>query len=156
MNKKIFITICVVAGVFIVGMWIFIFVSLNAKPKQLDTNKVGTIIVPTAQGNVTTSNFEKSAVETSTDMTVLESNADYGISFNPKSNSFDIILNSAPLQTARDEVEAALVKDLGISNDDACKLTVTLSVPERLSSDTANINYGLSFCPNSVSLPSGN
>jgi len=35
-------------------------------------------------------------------------------------------------------------------------LTVTLSVPERLSSNAAGVNYELSFCPNSVSLPSGN
>jgi len=156
MNKKIFIIICVVAGIFIVGMWIFIFVSLNAKPKQLDTNKVNTIVVPTAQGNVTTSNFEKSAVGNYTETTVIESTADYGISFSPKSNSFDIVLNSTPLQTARNEAETALIKDLGISNDDACKLTVTLSVPERLSSNAAGVNYELSFCPNSVSLPSGN
>ena len=153
MSKRTFVIICVAAGTVIIGIWIFIFVSLNSQPKQLDNNKVSTVVIPTSQGNVTTGNFEKNAIGQYTTTTVLESNSDYGISFNPKSNSFDIVLNSTPLQNARNEAEATLIKDLGITNDDACKLTISLTVPTRLSVDAAGVNYGLSFCANGVPLP---
>jgi hypothetical protein len=77
---------------------------------------------------------------------------DYTIVFWAPASSFAISLLSKPLTAARHKAEQTFLKDLGVSQDDACKLAVNLGVPVSVDPDVAGILLGLSFCPGAVQL----
>jgi len=112
------------------------------------------IQISTAQGTVSTKEFVSSAQNVFPSNVIFKTtSSDYAISESQSTKSFNIALEAMPLQKSRDEAEADFLSQLGISQSDACKLTVDLGVPISVDSNASGVNYGLSFCPNSIALP---
>jgi hypothetical protein len=76
------------------------------------------------------------------------SNDDYFMAFYPNDKSFTITIQSINLEEARRRAEAAFLQALGITQDQACRLNVSLYVPDFVSSKNSGQDFGLSFCPN--------
>ncbi|MCX6762757.1 MAG: hypothetical protein NT093_03160 [Candidatus Moranbacteria bacterium] len=91
--------------------------------------------------------------------TVVSGNADvqktpnYEIVYLANSKSFVISLSGINLADSRSQAEQAFLDSLGVSKEDACKLTVSLGVAPEANKNAAGKNYGLSFCPNGKPLP---
>lgn len=117
-------------------------------------SSTGKISIATPQGTVQTNNFTAGAQAVyPTNVVFQNTSNDYSISAATASNSFNIALLALPLQKSRTEAEAAFISQLGISQSDACKLTVDLGVPYSVDQNASGVNYGLSFCPGSKALP---
>ncbi|NTU67078.1 MAG: hypothetical protein HGB08_04120 [Candidatus Moranbacteria bacterium] len=114
-------------------------------------------LITTPQGNQIEINNPKKIAKEKLDEKdlVLESNGNYDIMyFNySKGPSFLITLSSPDLESSRTAGESKLIDLLGISKDQACKLNVSLTVPQDVSSPAAGYDYGLSFCPNGKPFP---
>jgi hypothetical protein len=102
----------------------------------------------TAQGNVTTTNFYQNAALITQDQqsVVIKNEADYSITYNVPDSSFIISILSTPLEAARQEAEAAFLSSLGISVQNACKLSVYEAVPIGVSDEYPGESFPLSFC----------
>lgn len=127
-------------------------VSPGATPAGAPTGATFTIGTP--QGSVIVNNFYKSADYITQDQqaVVLTQTFTYTIVYNISDSGFIISLLSTPLQAARTAAETAFLSDLGISQADACKLTVEEGVPISVSDQYPGVNLGLSFCPGAVAL----
>lgn len=73
---------------------------------------------------------------------------DYAIAFYPDNQGFIITITNPEIQAARDSAEIAFLMELGITQEEACKLNVSLSVPFSINQQNAGQEFGLSFCPN--------
>ncbi|MEM9336535.1 MAG: hypothetical protein AAGA35_01610 [Patescibacteria group bacterium] len=78
--------------------------------------------------------------------------AGYEILFHAPDESFLISLESPPLKQARIAAEAELLEKLGISETDACQLTIRVATSLRVSETFGAKELGLSFCPGSIDL----
>ena len=56
------------------------------------------------------------------------------------------------LDSIRQNAENSLIEKLGITKEQACLLTVTMSLANNIKGSTTE-DYGLSFCPNGQPLP---
>ena len=113
-------------------------------------------IVHTKQGDVAVLDFFRrhpAFVTPDGSQIFLEQTPDFQFSFDKDDSSFGIALTSKPLRVARLKAESALLRDLGISKGDACKLTMWLGVPVSIDLNAAGRNFGLSFCPSGIPLP---
>ncbi len=77
----------------------------------------------------------------------------YGIQFTPADSSFQIILEAEPLGATRLKAENALRSMTGLSNTVLCTLHVSVTTTADINPQLAGEEFGLSFCPNAVSLP---
>ena len=86
---------------------------------------------------------------------VLKTTADYQILYYAYSEgpSFLISVLSSNIETARALGELNLLNILGISKTDACKLAVSVTVPQDVSAKAAGDDYRLSFCPDGKQFP---
>lgn len=66
---------------------------------------------------------------------------------------FNILLNALPLSKARLEAEDVLRAKLGVTNQELCKMNVSVYVFKWVDENYAGENLGLSFCKNAVPLP---
>ena len=105
--------------------------------------------ITTPSGSVDVRDFTQNPAQTTSGTTVIKATDQFKLIYFSTDNSFLITLLSQPLQQARDAAEAELLSNLGIDKGQACKLTVTESVPYDVDSQLAGQNYGLSFCPDS-------
>lgn len=107
-----------------------------------------TITLGTSHGSVTMNNFYQSAQTITQDgqAVIMENTGDYAITYNVPDSSFSIALFSMPLQAARQAAESAFLSELGISKQDACKLTVYEGVPIGVSNQYPGESFPLSFC----------
>jgi len=78
----------------------------------------------------------------------VETTVNYNSGDEQKNESFYLVIENSDVQSARDMLEKDFLEVLGISEKEACKLKITLSVPFGVNEDLAGENYGLSFCPN--------
>jgi len=85
-------------------------------------------------------------LKTANDYQILYYNYNEGPSFLVSILSFDI-------ENARRLGEETLLSTLGISKEQACKLSVSLTVPKNVSEKASGYNYGLSFCSNGKHFP---
>jgi len=76
-----------------------------------------------------------------------EDNDDYYIAYYPDDNSFTISISNRDVDLGRERAESKFLNDLGITQEQACKLTVILGIPYRVSENLSGQNFGLSFCP---------
>jgi hypothetical protein len=107
-----------------------------------------TISIGTSHGVVTMNNFYSKAVyiDSNEQTVVIQQTPNYGIFYNISGSSFVITLLSAPLEAAQQAAESAFISNLGISQQDACKLTVYENVPASVSSQYVGQSSSLSFC----------
>jgi len=66
--------------------------------------------------------------------------------------SFNVVINAVPLATTRLEAEHALRTQLGVTNQQLCKMEVSVSVFRWVDERYSDRNLGLSFCNNAVPL----
>jgi hypothetical protein len=77
----------------------------------------------------------------------------YDIVYIGDQKSFVITIKNSNLNDSRNKAEQAFLDSLGVSKNEACKLTVVLAVSPGANRDVAGRNYGLSFCPNGKPFP---
>jgi len=84
---------------------------------------------------------------------LLADTGEYGIFYNGKTEEFQVSLQAQPVATVRKAAEQALLLELGITQEQACKLKIyvsgPISVDERFD---GQLNVGLSFCKGSITL----
>lgn len=121
-----------------------------APPTNIPTG--GTLTIGTPRGSVTMDNFYKSAeyVDQYGQGVIVQQTSTYVIVYNIWNSSFTITIFSTPIAAARAQAEAAFLQILGISQTDACKLTVEVGVLDNIDPSQAGQNLGLSFCPASA------
>lgn len=164
MNRKIFLIIIIAAVTLLsVGaFWLWnnrnaeLIQSANypgAMSKQKDGSK---IILSTKSGEVVIENiFEKNKTifneAGDPEKTNIISSKNFTFDYYYNGDYFAAYLLSQPVKEARNEAETAILETLGVSKEDACKITnltlyISSSVDENLGADE-KLNYGLSWCP---------
>lgn len=118
----------------------------GSKPNNADQNPAG-IPISTPAGEVKVKDFTKTAVESTKDSMLAEKNQGFNIVYFKQDQAFAITLLTEPLAQNRDLAEQAFIKMLNISETDACRLKVSLSIPYDVSAQLSGTDYGLSFCP---------
>lgn len=105
-------------------------------------------IIHTPKGDVAVIDFRKHPVSVTEDRqtVVIEDKKDFQIVFNVADTSFVISINVKPFPLVRKQGEAAFLKDLGISQNDACKLSAYEGTTMRIDPRYAGQPFGLSFC----------
>lgn len=82
------------------------------------------------------------------DVHVVAENSEYSIVYYAQSDFFLVsLLDPASFEAARSSAEQALLDELGITQEEACTLSVDLVVPPYVDFDRAG-SYGLSYCVN--------
>jgi hypothetical protein len=104
-----------------------------------------TIVLGTSQGSVTVNNFYATALGADGEFIRLAQN-NYKIDYDTDNSSFDLDVDPASFDTGRASAEANFLTLLGISQTDACKLTVAVSEVAASSS----LRLPLSFCASST------
>jgi len=168
--KKIITIICAVLAIILLIFLIYIAffakkpqpgadlsTSINIKPLPSPTIPAGdTVNIVTAQGSLTVNNFYKKAEKIIETAVYLKNSPNYAIIYGSDSNQFLISLYATDASQAnlyRSQAESEFINILGISKADACKLNMDVEVANSYDQALSNTNYGLSFCPNSVTLP---
>ncbi len=108
-----------------------------------------TFVLQGAQGSVTVKNFylanpEKGGTRPEVDegdVVILVRAKDYFISYDELNNDFWVAVTGSPAEQARAEAETGFLAILGISKQDACRLTVSVG-----SSAAGSVSGPLSFC----------
>lgn len=77
----------------------------------------------------------------------------YHMEYYPKQQGFIIAILDSAIQKARGIAESDFISVLNITQDQACKLNVSLTVPPTVNEKASGGNYGLSFCPNGKAFP---
>lgn len=91
----------------------------------------------------------------SSGVVLFSDNQYYSFLYYDHDQSFLITLEDATdLRLARSLAEQAFVEQLGVSNEEVCRLHVDLIVPSYVSNELAD-SYGLSFCASGKPLPGG-
>jgi len=75
-------------------------------------------------------------------------NSNYSMEFYPQDQGFLIILSNPDFATGRKNAESDLLSRLGIAEDQACKLKVSITIPVSVNAEFGGGVYGLSFCNN--------
>jgi hypothetical protein len=122
--------------------------------------KGDTFVIQTENGNVSVRNFFKGREKevTSTGLELLPHEvgssyvlSDYAIYFDWSWKYFAISIQKQPIQKIREQAEQALLEQLNISREDACKLDVRLNILRGVGKFDGGQDYGLSFCPTGIS-----
>src|ERR1700722_12312914 len=169
----IIILIVIVAILLCVGVYFLFFSgsgtsSINNQPSggQLGTLPTTTIAGPvlasdifsnlptstylsigTASGTVQINNFYLSdpPVDDGGDI-VIKQTANYVISYDPTDSSFWIGISSIPFSTWQSPAEQDFLTTIGVSETDACKLSVTEGVVYSANNPDDGMSFPLSFC----------
>jgi len=114
-----------------------------------DTSTAERFVIHTPKGDVAVLDFRKHPVSITEDRQTIEieDKNHFQIVFNVGDTSFAISILVKPLTVVRKEAEAAFLKDLGISQIDACKLSAYEGTTMRIDPQYAGQSYGFSFCP---------
>lgn len=136
-NKKlIFAVICILL---IAAGWIF----YNSKNKIAITTNGQEVLVKDFTGGIS---------QPKNDTYNIENKPDYLIDYYIPDKLFSLVILNKDINYGRKQAENKLLKLLGISKNDACKLNVALYVPKEISPDYGGgIDYKLSFCPGGIS-----
>jgi hypothetical protein len=146
--NKIIIALFIILIIF--GL-ITIFIILKNNPA---TNNVpGKITVQTPQGSVVVNDYTQNPLATTSDATIIAETSEFQILNYKIDNSFLITLLSAPLKTARTDAENAFLKDLNITQPEACELKTSVVTPNSVDTNYSGRELGMDFCPNAVALP---
>ena len=157
MSKKKLVTIAVIVVILVAS--IAIIIARNKKgtvqtfsPVPYSSNiPKAQLKVPTGDtmnvGGETVNNVYKNSPETSKygDAYFVE-NDSYSISYILQGQYFQIYIQGSPFKDVRKEAEADLLKQLGVSQEEACKLDVRITTPAFANPNEAGTTYKLSFC----------
>ena len=105
------------------------------------------IVIGTASGGVEMNNFYNTAKEINSERDALINKDDhFQFSYISNGESFIISILEEPIWENRQAAELSFLSNLGISQEQACKLTVSVGVPRWVSEEYSGRNLGLSFC----------
>lgn len=165
--KKIIILIIAIVVVVLIALGVFYLMQKNAAngtpgtgeqttlppvststPAATAAPTSTTLAIGTSQGIVTVNNFYASAdfITQDKQTVAIKNDPDYVIAYNVSDSSFAITILSTPLEAVRQAAESTFLAKLGISQQDACKLTVYEGVPASVSSQYVGQSFPLSFC----------
>jgi len=126
-------------------------------PIPQQTQKDGKISVPTKDGGVIFVNdfFKNKGTILYEEMgATLKVHPFYTLLFFSDDQSFLIGLTGGDLHTVRTDAEKELITILGITEDEACQISVVTRVPSEVNKKASiGGDYGLSFCPSGKQLP---
>lgn len=146
----------------------------DADPNEIDGEPVGTVEVPTREGElVEIRDFTKSAttVEDSQNPGVyyLAGSPDYcyeegmcpeaaevagvNIIYNVNYGAFTVALLEEPLSEARVRAERFLLTTLALTEPELCTLNYYVGTDDDVNESYAGMNLGFSFCPGATVLP---
>lgn len=92
-------------------------------------------------------NFYKKSILTGDDgYSLFDKTTKYKIMYIPVDDSFLISIIDNPFDVVKLEAEEAFLNDLGITREEACKLTVNITTPINVNPARSGQNYKLSFC----------
>lgn len=118
-----------------------------SKPIVIPFNKpkTSTLVVD----RVTTQNFydKGTIIDTNGDVSI-KKNRLYELVYLAPFQEFIIDVLGSPFSTARLQAEQAFLKELGIAEEEACKLKVSVGTTYRVNPEEAGMKFGLSFCEN--------
>jgi hypothetical protein len=109
--------------------------------------------IHTPEGSVSVLDFRGHIAGSIGDTIFLEENNRFSIGFLKSENSFGIVLAAKPIDVVRKDAEERLLRDLEISEKDACKLKVSVRVPAPVGVKDSDRDIGLSFCPSDTLRP---
>lgn len=150
MNRRLIIVIIVVA-VLVLGVVTAIAVltrgsssnSLNDQPNIVNNQ----LFIQTDSGPVVTKNIYQSSLTTYPDNGVgFAHTGYYDMSYYPKDNGFIITLLDENVIKANQEAEQDFLKILGITEEQACKLKVTIGVPHNVNPKFAGQVFAFDYC----------
>jgi len=128
--------------------------SISTKPRQpTPTPIVIPFEKPTSPtlrvNGITVDNFYKQGtiIDTNGDVSILK-NRLYDIVYLAPFQEFIIEILNTPFISARNQAEFEFLKQLGITQDEACSLKVSLATPYRINPTEAGKKFDLSFCEN--------
>ncbi len=157
--KKILIVVASIVVLAII-LW-FAFASRSTTTPTVSTGTAGTassgslspiyqapisttITIGTPKGSVVVNNFYKVAAGAEERFIIIVRNDNYDIAYDVDYSGFSLNIKQAPVDSNRLSAEADLLKILGVSQADACKLNVGEAFP--LNSTPGAVRLGLSFC----------
>lgn len=79
----------------------------------------------------------------------LTNDVNFSVLYYPQDESFLITITNSPFENYRQQAESVLLTLLGVSETEACRLTVSIGTPAFANPDEAGKNYPLSFCSTS-------
>ncbi|MFA6973947.1 MAG: hypothetical protein WC238_04410 [Parcubacteria group bacterium] len=104
--------------------------------------------INTPSGDIETNNvYRESSEKLSLNGVSFQNNTDYSMSFYPNDKAFLIVIKNPDVKAARDKAEVELLKNLDITRETACRLTVITTIPFNINPHLSGKEYGLSFCP---------
>jgi len=110
--------------------------------------------VNTPKGAVEINNLYKDPAKTLSQSGVgFIRNPDYYMSYYPEDQGFIITILNPNIEQSRIDAEKDFLQFVGITEEQACLLKVTLNVPFDVNAKASGPNYGLSFCPNGKPFP---
>ena len=119
-------------------------------PAAAGTGTADKFSIQTPKGKVAVIDFRKHPARVTQDQqtVVIEDKTDFQIVFNVADTSFTINVNVKPFPVVRKDAEAAFLMDLGISKDDACRLSAYEGTTIHVDPNYAGRSFKLSFCTN--------
>lgn len=76
----------------------------------------------------------------------LTNDVNFSILYYPRDESFLVTITNSPFENYRQQAESVLLTLLGVSETEACRLTVSIGTPAFANPEQAGKNYPLSFC----------
>lgn len=76
----------------------------------------------------------------------LATSEEFGIVFLPQYNLFIVSIIGSPFEEIRSQAEQALLQQLEVNEEEACKLNVVVNTPVWANEEESGITYPLSFC----------
>ncbi len=110
-------------------------------------------IIRTPEANISINNPKKIAEEdTGPEQTILKSSQNFTIFYlkYDDKESFALSLSGENFEESRKQAEKTLLELLGISEEQACLLSVSEKVPYGTNPDLAGSSFPLSFCNNKL------
>ncbi len=127
-----------------------------SEPTGVDTSGNAFPVATQSGGTLRVQDFtaESRLLEGETKNYLLQEDEGFTIGYTESDQSFFISLIQAPFDTARTNAETAFLQKINLPRERACALKVTVGIPRWASDDASGVNYGLSFCPFSIPVPS--
>ncbi|MCL5667200.1 MAG: hypothetical protein M1383_05535 [Patescibacteria group bacterium] len=126
--------------------------SSNTNQQNLNSGQP-TMDISTNQGDVEINDVTKNPVFDFNGDMVVKENSNYHILYFSKDQSFLITILAQPVRQSRQQAENAFLTLTGLDAAGACKLKVSLTVPNDVDQNLSGQEWGLSFCPNGKPFP---
>jgi len=110
--------------------------------------KGDTLSIGTPSGIVEVKNFYNNPLQVNAENDVLVVRADaYEMAYIAKDSSFILSITASPVGPTTLAAEKELLRVLDITEEEACRLNVSVGIPHFADPELSGKQYGLSFCP---------